>query len=96
MSLHPSIFLHPIVMTPSTEKSTLDEFTMADLAAANVPSELATAIVAAQGELIAAQEDRVQSNLRLAIEQANAANRIRGLEVALAALSRPRDDPDDV
>jgi hypothetical protein len=75
---------------------TLDEFTMADLAAANVPTDLATAIVAAQGELIAAQEDRVQSNLRLATEQANAASRIRGLEVALAALSRPRDDPDDV
>jgi hypothetical protein len=84
-------------MTPSTpDNLTLEDFTMADFVAANVPTDLATAIAAAQGDLIAAEQERVQSNLRLATEQSNAANRIRGLEIALAALSRPREDPDDV
>ena len=69
---------------------------MADLAAANVSPELAAAIAAAQGELIAAEQERIQTNLRLASEQSDSANRIRGLEIALAALTRPRDDPDDV
>lgn len=84
-------------MTPTIDEiQTLEEFTMADLAAANIPANLVAAIATAQNELIANEQERTQSSLRLATEQTNAANRIRGLEMALAALSRPRDDPDDV
>lgn len=75
----------------------LDEFSMADLVAANVPTNLASAILAAQGEPYAVQEERMQCKLRLAAEQAHSATCIRGLEAALAALtSRPRDGPEDV
>ena len=81
-------------MTPPIDEiQTLEEFTMADLAAANIPAGLAAAIAAAQNDLIANEQERAQSSLRLATEQTNAANRI---EMALAALSRPRDDPDDL
>ncbi len=81
-------------MTPPIDEiQTLEEFTMADVAAANIPAGLAAAIAAAQNDLIANEQERAQSSLRLATEQTNAANRI---EMALAALSRPRDDPDDL
>jgi hypothetical protein len=59
-------------MTPTIDEiQTLEEFTMADLAAANIPAGLVAAIATAQNELIANEQEQTQSSLRLATEQAN-------------------------